>query len=699
MKNAQVWYLVGLALLPVLSWGAIFFVQGFGTIGGDTYYHIKYAQAIVSAGKVVDYNPYFPSDPLGYTLGSHIIVANLSILSGISVIPIVSVTPLIFGIPIVFAFNSFASRYLRRPYAFLAAWFFYGASLIPVQETAVNGAVISNSLAYPYTSVLLGMFLFYTFLLLLTSERPSMIQNVLAGTVLGELTLTFHLLSFAAILVTVAYTTALRSLSAIRNTAAMFASGAALSSFYWVHILTSGLPSQNAAFGTYVQLTAGQYFETLGAPIASLLVLGMVILVLRRQRPSLKQIDGEFLLLLTVSLLLVVASQAWRIGLVLVNDLFLFFDIGPWAILATVVLAFLVREIERKNQKILGTAIIAILVIAGPIMALNAVGPTLSGPNADLETPYLGVVDWMNAHGSGAVFASDLGSQFFIASEANVLPIAIPPVITDYYVSDLSARLQGLNAIFGNSIQNSIVALSQYNVSYIVSTNSQPYNSITGSAYVTPVYPVQPCFTGTGTSYDFVGDGLAQIFDLYNSNTTNYYLLSNPGRLSNFTMTYLFNPKTGGPVGIYVNGTLVQTLTGINRGTWISSTIQVPSPLVSEVEEIKIVNLDPANQWYLQTINMGSNATCPTPSNSFPRATIFLVNRTALHSFMSVPSLNLPIIGNQSQSYRTAQSLSTDIQQIRGRASPQLANLMEFLNEILGVLPRLTFHLYDPYLR
>src|SRR5438445_9515702 len=106
MKNAQVWYMVGLALLPVLSWGAIFFLQGFGTIGGDTYYHIKYAQAVITAGKVVGYDPYFPTDPLGYTLGSHIVVPNLSILSAISVIPIVTVPPLHFVIQPGFVFSS-----------------------------------------------------------------------------------------------------------------------------------------------------------------------------------------------------------------------------------------------------------------------------------------------------------------------------------------------------------------------------------------------------------------------------------------------------------------------------------------------------------------------------------------------------------------------------------------------------------------
>ena len=691
--------MVGLALLPVLSWGAIFFLQGFGTIGGDTYYHIKYAQAVITAGKVVGYDPYFPTDPLGYTLGSHIVVANLSILSGISVIPIVTVTPLLFGIPTVFVFYSFASRYLQRRYAFLATWFFYGASLIPVPESSVNGAVISNSIAYPYTSVQMGLYLFYTLLLLLALERTSLIQNILTGIVLGELTLTFHLLALAAGLVMVAYTVVLRSRRAIMNTAVIFASGAALSSLYWVHILASGLPSQTSAFGTYVQLTAGQYLETLGAPTTSLLFVGALILALRRRRISLKQIDEKYLLLLTLALSLVVASQAWRIGLVLVNDLFLFFDIGPFAVLGAIVLAFIVREIERRNQKILGTAIISLLVLAGPIMALNSVGPTLGGPNANIEVQNFGVIDWMNAHASGAVFASDMGSQFFIASEANVIPIAIPPVIADYYVSDLSARLQALNTIFGDSIEASGAALLQYNVSYIVSTYSQPYNSITGSTYVTPVYPVQPCFSGGGTQYDFEATGVPQIFDLYSGNTTNYYLLSNLGRVPSLTITYLFNPRTSGPVQIYVNNTLVQTLTGVSRGIWITSTIQIPSSLVSQVEQVKIVNMDPANEWYLQTITTSAGSQCPFAPSMIPRETIFLVNRTALHSFMPVSPLNLPISENHPQNYTTNLNLSTGIHKIRGKAQPKLTNLIEFLNEILGVLSKQTFHLNYEYRR
>ncbi len=691
--------MVGLALLPVLSWGAIFFLQGFGTIGGDTYYHIKYAQAIISAGKVVSYDPYFPTDPLGYTLGSHIVVANLSILSGISVIPIVTVTPLLFGIPIVFVFYSFASRYLQRRYAFLATWFFYGASLIPVPESSVNGAVISNSIAYPYTSVQMGMYLFYTLLLLLALARTSLIQNILTGIVLGELTLTFHLLALAAGLVMVAYTVALRSRNAIMNTAVIFASGVALSSFYWVHILATGLPSQTSAFGTYVQLTAGQYLETLGAPIASLLFVGVLILVMRRQRISLKLIEEKYLLLLTLALSLVVASQAWRIGLVLVNDLFLFFDIGPFAVLGAIVLALIVREIERKDQKILGTAIISLLVLVGPIMALNSVGPTLGGPNANIEVPNYGVIDWMNVHASGAVFASDMGSQFLIASEANVIPIAIPPAIADYYVSDLGARLQGLKAIFGDSIQASAAALLQYNVSYIISTYSQPSDSITGSPYVTPVYPVQPCFSGGGTRYDFEATGVPQIFDLYSGNTTNYYLLSNLGRELSLTITYLFNPRTSGLVEIYVNNTLVKTLTGISRGIWITSTIQIPSSLVSQLELVKIVNMDPANEWYLQTISMGAGSQCPFSPSMIPRETIFLVNRTALHGFMPVSPLDLPIPGNHPHNYLTNLYLSTGIRQIRGTPNSKLTNLIEFLDEVLGVLSRQIFHLNYLYRR
>src|SRR6266550_2624436 len=184
--------------------------------------------------------------------------------------------------------------------------------------------------------------------------------------------------------------------------------------------------------------------------------------------------------------------------------------------------------------------------------------------NANIEVPNYGVIDWMNVHASGAVFASDMGSQFLIASEANVIPIAIPPAIADYYVSDLGARLQGLKAIFGDSIQASAAALLQYNVSYIISTYSQPSDSITGSPYVTPVYPVQPCFSGGGTRYDFEATGVPQIFYLYSGNTTNYYLLSNLGRELSLTITYLFNPRTSGLVEIYVNNTLVKTLTGIS---------------------------------------------------------------------------------------------------------------------------------------
>src|SRR2546426_10401929 len=104
MKNARVWYMVGLALLPFVSWLTIFITQGFGTIGGDTYYHIKYAQAIISAGKGVKEDPYFSTNPPGYTLGSPNVVAKPSNLFRVSLISIITVTPPLFWITTVFLF-------------------------------------------------------------------------------------------------------------------------------------------------------------------------------------------------------------------------------------------------------------------------------------------------------------------------------------------------------------------------------------------------------------------------------------------------------------------------------------------------------------------------------------------------------------------------------------------------------------------
>ena len=103
--------------------------------------------------------------------------------------------------------------------------------------------------------------------------------------------------------------------------------------------------------------------------------------------------------------------------------------------------------------------------------------------------------------------------------------------------------------------------------------------------------------------------------------------------------------------------------------------------------------MDPGNEWYLQTITTGTGSQCPFAPSMIPRETIFLVNRTALHSFMPVSPLNLPIPANHPQNYTTDLNLSIGIQRIRGKAQPELTNLIEFLNEILGVPSRQTFHL------
>src|SRR6266581_6925269 len=252
----------------------------------------------------------------------------------------------------------------------------------------------------------------------------------------------------------------------------------------------------------------------------------------------------------------------------------------------------------------------------------------MTGPNQYVAYPFLGVIGWLNEHGSGRVFASELGSQYLIASEANVIPVAIPTVISDYYVSDLATRLEALHNILGYSIPLAVATSVEYNVSYIVSARPQPYYSITGSDYVTPLFPSQTCFRGSDASFDFDGDGAPEVFDEYLANNTNYYVLRNPNLQPSITMNHLFNTKTSGPVLVYVNNTLVQTLTGTVRGSWISDTIQLPSNLVGNTETVKVENLDPLNNWYLQTISILPTQSCSIPTPLFPRETVFLFSRT-----------------------------------------------------------------------
>ena len=629
LRGRSILLYFGLILTPTLACAPVYFSMGALPIGGDTYYHIKYAESIITAGKVIAYNPYFPQDPLAYPLGSHILVANLSILSGIDVSPLVAVTPLLFGVMIVLVFYSFALRYLTKRFAFLATILFYGASVIPVSESAVNGARIANSIIFPYTSVLVGLYLFYCIFLMMTFKGTAPLADVLVGVLLGELVVTFHFLALGIFLVLVCYAVATHSRLSLRNIGITMLSAGVVSSFYWTHILASGVPTQTSAFGTYVQLSPAQYATTLGLSISALLVIGLGLLILKRRASLLKDLVAErYPLLFVFILVFLVSTQVWRLGLVLVNDLFLYFAIGPIAIISARVLAAIVGKLEFYNQKILGTVIVSMLVLTGPGLTYVSIGPTMTGPSQYLAYPFLGVTGWLNAHGSGRVFASELDSQYLIASEANVIPVAIPSVISDYYVSDLATRLNALQNILGYSIPLAVATSVEYNVTYIVSARPQPYYSITGSNYVTPLFPSQTCFHGSDASFDFDGDGVPEVFDQYLANNTNYYIIRNPTLQPSITMSYLFNPKTSGPVMVYVNNTLVQTLTGTIRGTWISDTIQLPKNLVGNIETVKVENRDLSNDWYLQTISILPTQFCPIPAPLFPRETVFLFSKT-----------------------------------------------------------------------
>lgn len=623
-----------LSLTVTAFWVVSLDSSGFMPIGYDTFYHIKYATAILQAEKVITTNPYFPSYTLAYSIGSHIIVADLSLLSGASIVSIIVLSPLLFGILIILMFFAFASRYLTRKYAVIASLLFYAAASVPAPETAVNGATIANSLLFPYVAVLLGIAIFYCSLLVLSLDLESYILDLLLGLTLGTLLLAFDLLALTFVAIVIGYVVLNHSLRQLRHRLFSFFVAAAWSSFYWVHILLAGLPTQTGAFSTYAEVnllpssTGASYINILTVPIVSLLFVGLLLAVFGKLRFTSNFLARkEIRLLLSIIIVLVFLSQAWRIGFVLDNDLFTYYMIGGAAILSTLVLVRIGNILQMANLEKVATIIIVLLMISGPGLAFFSV----NGFGISEASPYAPVIDWFNAHGDGAVVVSPNSNVLFeISSMSDILPLSIPSIVSDYYVSDLSARQQAIQTIFGNSLQNSLQTIQEYNVTYLLTEYPQPINSIFNSPYFSPVFPVQSCYQGSSASYDFDGDGIAESFDKFVGQTYQVYLLNNTRSSNQLSLTYMFNPKTYGPVQIFVNGTLVQQLTGSERGVWQSVHIDIPNSLIGSVEYVRILNNDPANEWYLQDIGIGSSPGCSQASTEFRIFSVVPISSTSL---------------------------------------------------------------------
>jgi hypothetical protein len=613
---------IALSLIVIIPNVFVLVDADFNVVGFDTLYHIKYASAIIAAQKVITYNPYFPHFPLAYPLGSHIIVADLSLLSGGGVIPIVSLTPILFGIPILFAFYAFSRRFLNSLYSILAALLFYGASIIPASETAVNGAPVANSIVYPYVAVLAGIFLLYVFLLSLSFNRGVM-QSVITGSILGVLVLTFHLLALGALLVLVGFTIIANFRKQIWHTILILFVAIAVGYPYLIHIVHSGLPSETTAFSTYVQLGIQDYINIFGLPITIMLVIGAFLLVFRKASLDRSLTSSTSVLVLVAFIVtFLIATQAWQFGFILVNDLFAFHVIGGVAIVAAAVVAKISGWLLRHDGRIIATVIVAALILIGPISAINNAG-ILSGG----ERGYGPVVGWMNANKVNSLVASDTFGEILIPSETSALPVAIPPTIADYYISGLDSRASDLSAVFGYCLACSLGVINGLNIPYIVTTGPHSIGTIFGTDYIYPVFPQQSCFQGSGPSYDFIGDGIPQTFDQYPPLTTMSYILTNPKLSPGITIDYLFNQNDSGPVQVYVNDTLVKILAHAEPKIWINDEINLPSNVVSSVEDVRIVNLNATNYFYLQYIGVGSIQGCSDTSGGI--FSVFEINRNS----------------------------------------------------------------------
>jgi hypothetical protein len=548
-------------------------------------------------------------------------MADFAIISYVDVVKWVAISPTIFGVLIIFSFYSLAKKFMRFHYAALAAFVYYSQSLILSTYSATNGAAIANSLNYPYISGLASQVLLPIFLLSLFQlyEDPTRKNMMLSGLILSAVLLIFHFLiiiAFGTMLIFLAISLLFQGAQKVfRLELTVTGIAFVFSSPYILHILSSGLPTNTGAFSTYASLSIYQYINNvLHLPLFLLLLFDLILIVFSNQvRAKISEIpSNRLLILLSLIIFLIIGTEAWRFGIVLINDRFAYYLIGPTSIIAVMVLSVFdqvsISTITAKSRKHILTIISTLLILASLVNFPLVPGLMATTPNVPLDLQEAAL--WLRKNANKCTLFSDPVSGFIVSGLSNLYIIAYLPTISDYYVSDLDIRLQDQERIF-NSRPSEFIALTQkYNITYfLVKMGDISTDSIFLTPYVALMFPMVSYAKGGSAQYDFDGDGLPETFDKIFGNTAWTYLLKTNG--SNvLNLRYLFNSKTRGPVYFYVNDHLLATLYSSDTNmSWTKKQIIIPNEILLPNNTVRIENRDP-NEWYLDYLGFG-----PIPSN------------------------------------------------------------------------------------
>jgi hypothetical protein len=142
--------------------------------------------------------------------------------------------------------------------------------------------------------------------------------------------------------------------------------------------------------------------------------------------------------------------------------------------------------------------------------------------------------------------------------------------------------------------------------------DSTPSN-ISEYGMVTTIYEVQylSALKVGSEAFDLDNDGRLDIFDCltWNGGCRQYYLYSVFGNETTLTIVDLFHEKgTIGPIEIYINGKKCGQLMleqPSERMKWLVHKITLPKGVIkSGWNEVKFINLDKANNWYLSYVQI-----------------------------------------------------------------------------------------------
>jgi hypothetical protein len=641
MNKEQYTFILLLVAVLCIQLCIIIFINFLPT-GWDTYFHIKYSTTIIETARIPTVNPYFPEFAHAYTPGAHALLAVVSLVGGIEkwqMLQLFSFLPMIFAAPIILAYYSLASRYVKPKYAILATFLYYFSSLMHPTITATNGALLANSLAYPYIAALVSFVLLPLFITSLVryQEQRSKGNMIISSTVLAAITLSYHIMAVVAFGLLLTYIVVSfiggGDRKFVKSLIAVMAISLVISSPYLLHILSAGLPRETGAITTYAVLSIEDYINILHPMLFGALIFCLLLfLVSGKARKTLKAIPLHRLTMLASWVIfLIVAAESYRFGIILVNDRFAWYIIAPTSIIAVIGLSALEEHVEIINhvnrRKVL--SFIQSFLVLGAIFSIVLLPeiqelfpfPVSNGSKSFLNQELDGI-QWLREHALNAVIVTSPNTGFLISSLADVYAIAIPQVMADYYIGNLEQRINDLKAIFGTGLNSSLQILDNYHVEYIYigkeagtwlgSYSLNPYQLL-DTPYFKPLFQLKSFIKETADAYDFDGDGVPETFQTFLWNGTNknskLYSLTDPNSSTTLTLRCLFHKKgTYGPINIFVNGVNVTQIVASEqeRGQWLIYKIEVPKEILREENKVYVENLDPLNTFYLDYIGFGA---------------------------------------------------------------------------------------------